>query len=63
MYAACMALFLAVAEIRKVCEWSKNSNFVDFFGPPAHLVETPWPTWMVLCQNVRRSVLYMRDHI
>ena len=25
----------------------------------AHPVETAWPTWMALCQNVRRSVSYI----
>ena len=25
----------------------------------AHPVETPWPKWMALCQNVRRSVPYI----
>jgi len=59
MYAACIALFLAVAEIRKVCKWSKIRIFSNFL---AHPVETPWPTWMALCQNVRRSVPYIRDH-
>jgi len=37
----------------------KNSNFFSNFL--AHPVETPWPTWMDQCQNVRRSVPYIRD--
>ena len=45
-------LFLAVAEIRSL-QMVKNSW--------AHPVETAWPTWMALCQNVRRSVSYIRD--
>jgi len=27
----------------------------------AHHVETPWPKWMALCQNVRRSLPYIFD--
>ena len=26
-----------------------------------HPVETPWPKWMALCQNVRRCVPYICD--
>jgi len=37
----------------------KNSNFLNILAQP---VETPWPNWMALCQNVRRSVPYIRDH-
>jgi len=37
---------------------AKNSNFFELL---AHPVETPWQTWMALCQNVRRSVPYIRD--
>jgi len=36
-----MPLFLTVAEIRKVCKWSKIRFFRIFL---AHPVETPWPT-------------------
>ena len=53
-----MWLFLAVAEIRKVCKWSKIRIFSNFW---AHPVQTACPTWMALCQNVRRSVSYIRD--
>ena len=35
----------------------RNSNFFQTFGPP---FGTPLPKWMALCQNVRRSVPYMR---
>ena len=40
-----MPLFLTVAEIRKVCKWSKIRFFFEFFGPPcrnplANLSET-----------------------
>ena len=51
-------LFLAVAEIRSL-QMVKNSNFFSNFW--AHPVQTAWPTWMALCQNVRRSVSYIRD--
>ena len=36
-----------------IFEMVKNSIFSNFL---AHPVETPWPTWMAQCQNVRRSV-------
>ena len=37
----------------KFSKWSKNRFYWNFL---AHPVETPWPTWMAQCQNVRRSV-------
>jgi len=46
-----MPQFLTVAEIRKVCKWSKIFSIIL-----AHHVENPLPTWMALRQNVRRSV-------
>jgi len=49
-----MHLFITVAEIEMV----KNSIFFELF---AHPVETPWPTWLAQCQNVRRSVPQIRD--
>ena len=58
-YVRCLyGYFLAVAEIRKVCKRSKIRFFSNFW---AHPVVTAWPTWMALCQNVRRSVSYIRD--
>ena len=37
---------------------SKIRIFVELL---AHPLETPWPKWMALCQNVRRSVPYICD--
>ena len=40
------------------CVKSANGQKFEFLGPPCR---TAWPTWMALCQNVRRSVSYIRD--
>jgi len=53
-----MSLFLTVADIREFCKWPYQI-FPNFL---AYTVETPWPTWMALCQNVRKSVPYIRDY-
>ena len=42
---------------RKGQKWSKIRIFFELL---AHPVETPWPTWMALCQCVRRSVPHTR---
>ena len=43
---------------------SRNCEIFEFFSNfLAHPVETPWSTLTGLCQNVRRSVPYILNHI
>ena len=44
-------------------KFSKQLNIRIFSNFLAHFVETPWPTQMAQCQNVRRSVPYMLNYI
>ena len=37
---------------------ARNGQKFEFLANP---VETPWPMWMALCQNVRRSLPYIFD--